>query len=62
MFTYIHNKDERQACAIESAIETQNDGNTEPILVIVVMTHGVLNVNGNNATRQIYDKYIEPFR
>ena len=58
----MYNSDKRQACAIESAIATQNKGKHNRILVIVVMTTDVLNVNANNATRQIYDGYVEPFR
>ena len=54
--------DKRQSCAIESAIATQNKGKHNKIVVIVVMTNDVLNVNANNATRQIYYRYIEPFR
>ena len=62
MFSDIYYSDKRQACAIESAVVTQNKGKNNRILVVVVMTNDVLNVNGNNATRQIYDRYIEPFR
>ena len=62
IFTNLSYSDKRQACAIESAIVTQNKGKHDRILVVVVMTKDVLNVTGNNATRHIYDRYIEPFR
>jgi hypothetical protein len=54
--------DKRQACAIESAIKTQMKGPTRNILVVVVLTSDALNINANNATRQIYQNYVVPFR
>ena len=59
---YLH---QRQACAIESMVETQRSGRAgkkSNILVIVVMTSSVLNIEANNASQQIYKRYIAPFR
>ena len=55
--------DQRQACAVESMVDTQASGTKEKggILVVVVMTSDVLKLDANNATRQIYRKYVAPF-
>ena len=53
--------DKRQACAIESAIVTQSNAKHRRVLVVVVLTSDVLDINANNATKQIYEKYIGSF-